>query len=53
MNWNRPEDAMPERDRTIEWQDSSGHVTQGKFMGVWMMDCGMYIYYTPILWRYI
>ncbi len=52
MNWFRPEDVMPERDRAIEWQDSGGHITRGEFMGVWMMDSGMYIYYTPTFWRY-
>ena len=52
-DWFCPQDVMPERDCLIEWQDSTGCVTQGEFMGVWMMDNGMYIYYVPTFWRYV
>lgn len=50
--WRNPREVMPNRDVPIEWMDSSGNVVCGKFLGVWMMDSGMYVYYTPTLWRY-
>jgi len=50
--WYKPTDKMPDKNVPIEWQNSSGEVIKGKFIGVWMMDSGMYIYYTPTFWRY-
>lgn len=51
--WKNPLDEMPDRDLPIEWIDSSGHEVRGRFIGVWMMDSGMYVYYTPARWRYL
>ena len=53
MNWKRPENEMPRKNVPIEWMDSEGHVTKGEWIGVWMMDSGIYCYYTPTFWRYI
>lgn len=49
-------DGLPEKGRAIEWlAPSGGDPVRGKWIGgaVWMMDCGMYVYYTPAMWRYI
>ena len=51
--WRRTSEIMPNRNVPIEWADSCNNVVRGRFIGVWMMDSGMYVYYTPTLWRYI
>lgn len=50
--WRRPSAEMPKRDIPIEWTNSAGDRVCGRFIGVWIMDDGMYIYYTPTRWRY-
>ena len=49
--WSDPCDRMPERGEAVEWQDSAGDIVRGTFAGVWLMDNGTYVYYTPKLWR--
>ena len=51
-NWKKPNKEMPTKGIPIEWTDSSGTIIKGTFEGVWMMESGVYIYYTPQKWRY-
>ena len=50
--WKTPQQGLPRRGASVVWTDSSGRETTGTFHGVWVMDNGMYIYYTPTKWRY-
>lgn len=54
-DWNKTTALLPEKDKSIEWMDSNGHITRGKYLGgvVWLMNNGMYIYYVPTFWRYV
>lgn len=51
-NWINPHNEMPRKNVPIQWMDSSGRLTKGKYIGVWMVDNGMYIYHTPTFWKY-
>ncbi len=51
--WRTPSAEAPERGVPIEWTNSGGDIVRGRFLGVWMMDNGMYVYYTPTRWRYV
>lgn len=53
-NWNNPRTSLPSEGVRIDWMDSSGSVVyNGYRMGnLWFLDSGMYVYYTPTMWRY-
>jgi len=50
--WYNPHDKTPERDVPIVWLNSEGDSIYGTFRGVWLMNNGMCVYYTPQAWRY-
>ena len=42
----------PERDQRVAWLASAGgKEVRGVYAGVWIMDCGTYVYYEPVFWR--
>jgi len=46
--------AMPPKDKPIEWIAADGKIVAGKWCGgaVWLPDgSSMYAYYTPAFWR--
>ena len=57
--WFRPQDRLPERAQRVVWTrrraDGCMVEVRGTFAGgaVWLPEGGggMYIYYTPIMWR--
>lgn len=52
QDWMSSNTQLPERDKPIEWLDPTGKVCRGVYAGVWLLDSGMYVYYTPQYWRY-
>ena len=50
--WFDPVYNMPEKNKPIVWLSPSGEEQVGKFLGVWLLDDGAYVYYTPKMWRY-
>lgn len=49
--WVSPRHVLPVRGQRIEWLTRSGRLVQGSYEGVFLMDCGVYVYYEPALWR--
>lgn len=51
--WYKPEDKEPSNGQVVDWLDSTGYqITGGKFNnGLWLLPCGVYIYYMPTFWR--
>lgn len=44
--------ARPNKGQSVEWIAPSGGEPQpGTYQGVWMLPSGMYVYYTPVMWR--
>jgi hypothetical protein len=49
--WIKPGTQMPEKDQKARWPDSAGGVHEGLFVGRWMHDNGLCIYYNPTFWQ--
>lgn len=54
-NWTNIESSLPDEGRLLEVTTSSGAVQQCRKQGnlFWTPDMVMYVYYTPVMWRYI
>ena len=55
-DWNPLKNTAPRRGSKVEWIAPSGAHVKGTFVGgvVWIPDgSDMYVYYTPVYWRYI
>ena len=53
--WTRTEVARPNPNSKVIWMDSSGEEIRGTYHGgvIWYPEnSGMYIYYTPVMWKY-
>ena len=52
--WVRTVDQPPENNVIVETMDSTGRVSLLKRDGRlwWLSDGSMYVYYTPMMWRY-
>ena len=49
--WYDPRKEMPKKDQKVRWMDSSGGTHTGTFVGRWMNDGGLCIYYEPKFWQ--
>ena len=53
--WNETSSIRPNKDSKVVWMDSSGEEHKGVYCGgvIWMPEgSSMYIYYTPVRWKY-
>jgi len=49
--WTPPEKALPEKGQAVVWiPPGGGTPVTGTYQGVWLMDNGVYVYYTPLMW---
>jgi hypothetical protein len=51
QDWIRPEDLMPTKGDKVTWISPSGHEVSGEFVGVWLTDSGLRVYYHPTFWK--
>lgn len=52
-DWFDPAIKLPERGQKVTWPDpNTGGPVHGTYEGgaVWLMDDGVYVYYTPRVW---
>ena len=55
MSWYKiGVDSPPEEDKLLECTTPTGHITELKRKGglYFVPDGSMYVYYTPVMWRY-
>ncbi len=52
-HWFKPADKCPEQDQHVVWiPPSGGAEVHGTYHGkLWFLSDGVYVYYTPSLWR--
>lgn len=52
-DWTPTKNALPVHNAQVMWLcPNTGKVVVGAYRGVWIMDNGTYVYYTPTFWRY-
>lgn len=47
-------ERLPEEGRKVDWINSTGDQVDGGTRSgrLWFLPGGMYVYYTPTMWRY-
>lgn len=49
--WIPVQRELPARDQRVRWLSPSGDICEGSFVGVWLLDDGVYVYYEPAFWQ--
>lgn len=52
--WFNVSSLLPKEGALVEWTTPTGDISRGRRHGrLWFVSDDMYVYYTPVKWRYV